>query len=275
MGGTKVRQSIFKTSTLPTTYKQVKYNPEIVGKVEELQAEFREGATVRLSGVQREINGGTTVRQSIVRTSTLPTINQGVTYLGTVFGGTTRTVKKDINLGTTINNAQYNVTSGSIMGVGGGVGDLAADVTYSTKPDNNQVYNTGIMQTTTTTTGSTFGTGNIMGVGGGIGDLASDVTYSTKPDNNQIYGTGMMTTTQQSAIGTPIVGSTTVASPILGTTTVSSPIIGTSVGTPVLGSTVGTGNIMGVGGGVGDLASDVTYSTKPDNKQAVYPGVTI
>ena len=138
-------------------------------------------------------------------------------------------------------------TTGSVMGVGGGVGDDAVDVTYSTKPDQvavgapayttSSAFNVG--QTTTTTTTTTGGymgiggtnittTGSVMGVGGGIGDDAVDVTYSTKPDQ-AIVGTGLGQTTQ--------------------TTTT---------------TTTTTGNIMGVGGGVGDNAVDVTYSTKPD-----------
>ena len=80
------------------------------------------------------------------------------------------------------------------MGVGGGVGDLAQDVTYSTKPNN--IYGGGVT-VTTSTTGNTLGVGggslvgvggSIMGVGGGVGDLAQDVTYSTKPDNRLVYG---------------------------------------------------------------------------------------
>ena len=76
---------------------------------------------------------------------------------------------------------------GSIMGVGAGVGDYAADVTYSTKP-NAPLLGTGLM-TTTTTTRNVVGTpGSIIGVGGGVGDYAADVTYSTKPNAQLIYG---------------------------------------------------------------------------------------
>ena len=211
LGGTQIRESIYRTSTLPTSYRPVKYNPEIIGSYGDanLDAGFREGATIRLSGVHREIRGETTVRPSIYRTSTLPTINQGTTVLGTVFGGTS-TIRNTINLGTTLNGydalgtttvskTQYGVgtgynTTGSIMGVGGGVGDLAQDVTYSTKPNN--IYGGGVT-VTTSTTGNTLGVGggslvgvggSIMGVGGGVGDLAQDVTYSTKPDNRLVYG---------------------------------------------------------------------------------------
>ena len=142
------------------------------------------------------IEGGTTVRPSIVRESILPTINQGTTVLNTIFGGTTSRIaqKGEIYRQTqtvlaptatlqtvgTIGTA----ATGSIMGVGGGIQDAAADVTYSTKPDLG-------LGTTTTTTTTRYGigatnigyatTGSIMGVGGGVHDYAADVTYSTKP----------------------------------------------------------------------------------------------
>ena len=138
-----------------------------------MEAEFREGATVRLSG-RREINGGTTVRPSIFRTSTLPTINQGTTVLGTVFGGT-KTVQNRVNLGTTVHKTTITGTAGSLMGVGGGVGDYAADVTYSTKPNGPLL-------------GATGTAGSLMGVGGDVGDYAADVTYSTKPNARLVYG---------------------------------------------------------------------------------------
>ena len=98
------------------------------------------------------------------------------------------------------------MTSGSVIRVGGGgVGDDAVDVTYSTKPNNNIVLRAGALTTTTTTTTTTerYGmgmglgqisgeettvsaTGNVMSVGGGAGDEAVDVTYSTKQDNGEI-----------------------------------------------------------------------------------------
>ena len=132
------------------------------------------------------------------------------------------------------------------MGVGGGIGDAAVDVTYSTKPDSQTLntlnYGTGSYSTSSyefspvgvenvglTTTGGNAvvnTTGNVMGFGAG-GDSAIDVTYSTKPDNGVGLATGALTTT---------------------TTT-----------------TATTGNVMGFGSG-GDNAIDVTYSTKPDNQ---------
>ena len=100
------------------------------------------------------------------------------------------------------------------MGVGGGIGDAAVDVTYSTKPDSQTLntlnYGTGSYSTSSyefspvgvenvglTTTGGNAvvnTTGNVMGFGAG-GDSAIDVTYSTKPDNGVGLTTGALTTT--------------------------------------------------------------------------------
>ena len=184
-GQTKVRQSIYRTSTLPAQYKQIKPETEGVG----LGAGYEVTSAPR--GSLGLIEGGTTVRPSIVRESVLPTINQGTTVLNTIFGGTTTRIAqqgavygqtKTVLAPTTTLQTVGTIrttTTGSVMGVGGGIHDSAADVTYSTKPD------IGVGATTTTTTqyGTGVGyatTGSVMGVGG-VHDYAADVTYSTKP----------------------------------------------------------------------------------------------
>ena len=89
--------------------------------------------------------------------------------------------------------------TGSIMGVGGGVGDFAADVTYSTKPGaqvlTSGLTGVGVNKTITTTTninptlvGTVGTTSSVMGIGGGTGDYAADVTYSTNPNYAAIPG---------------------------------------------------------------------------------------
>ena len=69
---------------------------------------------------------------------------------------------------------------GTTMSVGGGMGDAAADITYSTKPNNLiSNYGTGAITTTTNYNLGVGGTtGSVMGVVGGIGDAAADITYS-------------------------------------------------------------------------------------------------
>ena len=72
----------------------------------------------------------------------MPTIDGGTTVLKTVFGGTRSINMESGNEMAFTNNinSQFNMrisgqNNENIMGVGGGVGDNAADVTYSTKPD--------------------------------------------------------------------------------------------------------------------------------------------
>jgi hypothetical protein len=167
----------------------------------------------------------------------------------------------------------YNISSGNgltqtiggnVMGVGGGIEDAAADITYSTKPNvpvqavnlqgnaTSYEYGYGVGQAAggaAFMTQNTMATtnGSVMGFGAG-GDSAIDVTYSTKPDAqnaalvnteiNQFTNTGITTTTTQNTMAT-------------------------------------NGSIMGFGAG-GDSAIDVTYSTKPDaqNVALVNTGIT-
>ena len=161
-------------------------------------------------------------------------------------------------------NGTFQTTSqgGLIMGVGGGVGDDAPDVTFSTKNNDGTTFGTTKTTTTTTTTqyglGQTQGTGLetttnalqyaqnggeglIMGVGGGVEDNAVDVTYS--------INTGMSAGTQ-GAMGK--VTTTT-------TTTRTQYGLGQTQGQIVQGE--GSGLVMGVGGGIEDNAVDVTYSS--------------
>ena len=112
---------------------------------------------------------------------------------------------------TTTTTQHYSTTGGidgvpiggTVMGVGGGVGDAAQDVTYSTKT---QEYSlgagvTGQTTTTTTTTkqygynassttGATTTGGLLMGVGG-AGDSAVDVAYSTNAGGVAATGLGV------------------------------------------------------------------------------------
>ena len=151
-------------------------------------------------------------------------------------------------------------SSGIVMGVNNATGDNAVDVGYSTKPDTltkksvrehvdliNSNYKTAstplisstnkIINTTTNTTTEVTNSGIIMGVGGGIMDGAADITYSTKPD------------VQTNTIVEQNINSTSTIVQNKKVETIST-----------------TGNIMTVGGGVGDDAVDVTYSSKPDIK---------
>ena len=143
----------------------------------------------------------------------------------------------------------------NVMSVGGGEGDAAVDVTYSTKPDIKGMSSgggvqvgTGIFTSINTQVDPRLlnAPGSVMGVGGGIGDEAVDVTYSTKPDN------------KISTLGSPTYNTITTEY-----STASGGV--TTVGVGGAGVISSSGSVMGVGGGIGDEAVDVTYSTKPDN----------
>ena len=91
-------------------------------------------------------------------------------------------------MNSSLNQINSSVENGNLMGVGGGIGDDAEDVTYSTKPNNPFAQNSNMKVkvkkvTETTTIQYENEPGHVMGVGGGFGDDADDVTYSTKPNN--------------------------------------------------------------------------------------------
>ena len=158
-------------------------------------------------------------------------------------------------------------SEGLVMGVGGGVGDNARDVTFGTKNTDGTAYGTTKTTTTTTTTqyglaptsgtgltttstqyqmGQGEGNGLIMGVGGGVLDDAADVTYSTKSGMNTV-GQGLM-------------GQTTTTT----TTTYTQSGLGQTQGQIIQGD--GSGLVMGVDNRVQDDAADVTYSSKTGQK---------
>ena len=113
-----ILQSIFRSSVLPTEHQQTQVNQELTsigaggagfGGEGGFGAggEFGDGSgagedgeagaggfglninsTTTTTGVHQEINQGTTVRPSIVRSSVLPTINAGVKVLKTIYGDT-------------------------------------------------------------------------------------------------------------------------------------------------------------------------------------------
>ena len=106
----------------------------------------------------------------------------------------TQTMTQVIELESEVNESRDNT-----MSVGGGSGDEAVDVTYSTKPNNpgipllqakiipvNSQTNLGVNQGISEA--GISHTGSIMGVGEGIGDNAVDATYSTKPNTNMNIG---------------------------------------------------------------------------------------
>ena len=130
---------------------------------------------------------------------------------------------------------------GNVMTVGGGVGDNAVDVTYSTKPDTQNI-NAG---TTYSTASYNYNNNNLrFSNGGGLmrvnsGNLNSSFNSGYSTASYEVYGRPRQRLYSASSYDFR--------------------------NRPNLGYNVNTGTVLGVGGGVGDAAADVTYSTKPDN----------
>ncbi len=170
-----VRDSELPTDYKPTQFKPeiVGDNREIGLKGEDgLNIRIESTSRISAEGVHQEINAGTTIRPSIIKNSVLPTIDGGTRVLKTVFrdasisnevrpegtfgvdgqaltstqyqmeGGTSSFEGNFGEKGILNNKRQYNMGSTrvsyeneKIIGVDEKVGDNAADVTYSTKPD--------------------------------------------------------------------------------------------------------------------------------------------
>ena len=289
MQGVKVRESIIRSSVLPNQDKGTVVMKEIIATGGQGGAgQGGIGVGVSTNGIYKEINGGTSVRQSIVRSSVLPTINGGVKILKPIFGGirksnvmmeqnenvtigTTQIAQTEqtgyiqnngiintgmevgtgmsmigqqngtINLGTTsinagtvgqeviTNNTNYNITGQStnynIMGqstnfqginLGSQIGEI------------NTQYNTG---SSVQELGSVNvqNNGLVMGITNDAGDQAKDVGYSTKSNlhnqfggmtvgNTQIINTNVSPTLQNVTVSQPIVGNTQILKPIINPT---------------------------------------------------------
>ena len=189
-------------------------------------------------------------------------------------------VNSNNGIGTQIfNNGSTQGIQGNIMGVGGGIQDAAVDVTYSTKP-NSQNISLGNgnydLKTFEFGNGETYKTGNIMGVNEGISNNGSN-TYSINSYNkninlNNAKAYGSIIENNQHIMGVGGVGDTAVD--VTYSTKPNEGNINLGIGAETLTTTTTTkettygmgqniGSVMGVGG-VGDTAVDVTYSTKPN-----------
>ena len=126
--GVKVRDSIIRSSVLPTDNKGVVVKKELISTrkigLEEQEMNINLGLkgvevsqAINAEGIHKEIVAGTSVRQSIVRKSVLPTIDGGVKVLKPIFGGVRQsTVKSEENIN--IVGAEYGVNqSGSGIGL--------------------------------------------------------------------------------------------------------------------------------------------------------------
>ena len=149
--GVKVRDSIVRSTVLPTDNKGVIVKKEIISTnaiglegqgvnvglgLEGVQV----SQAINAEGIHKEIVTGTKVRQSIVRSSVLPTIDGGVKVLKPIFGGVRQSTVKD----------------GGIIGVGGELSSGAAGMGLTTSTTTNNVI------TGTTTTHKTIDLGTTV-----------------------------------------------------------------------------------------------------------------
>jgi len=257
MSGTSVRQSIVRSSVLPTVDKGTQVKNEIAGGAgagAELNlagaaglSQLNISSTVSTTGVHQEINGGTTVRPSIVRSSVLPTIDGGVKVLKTIFGGVRQSTASaeeagfgagaytstgaTVDLGTkTLNTVDLGTTTLNTVNLG--------TTTLNTVNLGTTALNTVDLGTTATGAGFEMGAGagagfEMAGAGATVdlGTVQGEGAYSFSAGN-----AGMQTTTTT-------------------TTTTSQYGMG--------GAEFSSGAVMGVTEATHDGAVDVTYSTKP------------
>jgi len=328
--GVKVRESIVRSSVLPTDNKGVIVKKEIISTNTVGMGGAGVGVGLGLEGVEisqaisaegihKEIVAGTTVRQSVVRSSVLPTIDGGTKILKPIFGGvrqssaissaaaagagfgaefsagasssqigattSTTTTHGVIDLGTTVHNTiDLGVVNTGASTIGTGAGAISSSAL--TLGQNAETVDLGI---TTEATGMGLDTGSsqvglggsglafttsqvqgtstnglVMGLGG-EGDNAIDVTYTTNSGDNAGLGAfGATTTTTSSQYGTIGASTTTTAhqyettgatttttttktvkyttttgEPIVGASNVLNPIVNTTVKEPIItGSTM-------------------------------------
>ena len=197
------------------------------------------------------INGGTVVRLFFVRNNVLKTINQGLTALKTIYGGTTRSVDKtgttvQINNNINVINQQYGATS-RIWVLSGAV----------PSPTIGQFNDVGFKPT-----------GSIMGVDRRIGDYAADITYtSIRPSQGALNKSIVMP-----KVNNPIVGTYRHNSPDIAYSRAQRVGLGATTNNTIISSgatpnVVRRGSFMDIDGITRNNNSDnINYSTNPTTK---------
>ena len=304
--GVKVRESIVRSSVLPTDNKGVIVKKEIISTNAVGLGGAAGGAGLGLEGVQfsqainaegvhKEVVTGTTVRQSIVRSSVLPTIDGGVKVLKPIFGGVRQstaagagigvgagfegeasaqygaglgaasgsiTQHQAIDLGTTVHNTiDLGVVNKGTVDLGvvnKGVVDLGVvnkgvvDLGVVNTGSSNIISGSGIGQSGLImgqTEGNAFTTSqmaNTQGLGtsglmiGNEGNANSQINVEGLGNNSvsQFVTTGPKTVTNTTRT---VNYTTTTGQPIVGTSNVLNPIVKTTVNQPIV-----TGSMMNV-----------------------------
>ena len=211
--GVKVRESIVRSSVLPTDNKGVIVKKEIIstnvsgmgasGVQSGLGLENVEfSQAINAEGIHKEIIAGTTVRQSIVRSSVLPTIDGGTKVLKTIFGGVR---KSTLPPGAEIQLEGVSAEGSAFTAEGAGEG-LATTTTLNAvntiktndvidlgtkvhKTINLGVVNAGESQINTLNAGTIGTTGLIMGQNVDNARMGL-ITNTTQSQINQMQGIG-------------------------------------------------------------------------------------
>jgi hypothetical protein len=253
--GVKGRESIIRNSVLPTDNKGVIVKKEIIstntvgmggaGASAGLGLEgMQVSQIITAEGVHKEIVAGTTVRQSVVRSSVLPTIDGGTKILKPIFGGVRQSsvgagAGVELNLGASAAGAGLGLESGS-AGFGTGVSSTQIGATTSTTTTHDvidlgtTVHNTidlGVVNTGTTqiNSGAIGTSGLILGENAGTAGLVNNSSQIGTGSSGLAFSSSQIGTTQVQGMDS-------------------------------------NGMIMGLGG-EGDNAIDVSYSTNT-NKNA-------
>ena len=187
---------------------------------------------ITAEGVHKEIVAGTTVRQSVVRSSVLPTIDGGTKILKPIFGGV----------------RQSSVGAGAGAGFGAGVSStqIGATTTTTTTHDvidlGTTVHNTidlGVVNAGTTSINAGEAGASGLALGENAGAAVGLTTGST--------GIGLVSSSSQMGTGASQLAFTT-----------------SQTGTTQVQGMNQSGLVMGLGG-EGDNAIDVAYSTNTNN----------
>ena len=213
---------------------------------------------INSEGIHKEIVAGTTVRQSVVRSSVLPTIDGGVKVLKPIFGGV-RQSSAGMGAGA---GTGFEISSGEGAGAGAGVGlgtEYASGMassqigaTTSTTTTNGlidlgtTVHNTidlGVVNTGATTINTGAEGTSAISFGENLGTTNMGLTTEST-------GAGLEATSSQVGLGSSGLAFTT-----------------SQIGTTQIQGADSNGLIMGLGG-EGDNAVDVGYSTNNNNNLA-------
>ena len=202
---------------------------------------------INSEGIHKEIVAGTTVRQSVVRSSVLPTIDGGVKVLKPIFGGV-RQSSAGMGAG-----AEFGIASGEGAGAGAGLGaeftsgmtSSQIGATTSTTSTNGlidlgtTVHNTidlGVVNTGATTINTGAQGSSAISFGENLGSTNLGLT-------TEATGAEFQATSSQMGLGSSGLAFTT-----------------SQMGTTQIQGADSNGLVMGLGG-EGDNAVDVGYTT--------------